>query len=95
MATTPLLSAIEPVAVVDGDTLSIDRATLLDTLVGTTGFQGFIGTLNCDDFGDCGTGRSTIHLHEDSSVPDPLPLPVVYRESGGEFRGNRAPPRTG
>ena len=78
-ATTLMLSAIEKVAVVDGDTLSIDRAALRDALAGTAGFEGLVGSLTCDDFGDCGSGRSAIHLHEDSSVRDPLPLPVVYR----------------
>ena len=78
-ATTLLLSAIEQVAVVDGDTLSIDRAALRDALARTAGFQGILGTLACDDFGDCGVGRSVIHLHEDSEVTDPLLLPIVYR----------------
>ena len=78
-ATTLLLSAIEQVAVVDGDTLSIDRAALRDALAATEDFQGILGTLTCDDFGDCGIGRSVIHLHEDTSVTDPSRLPIVYR----------------
>ena len=79
-ATTLLLSAIKQIAVVDGgDTLYIDRAALRDTLDGTAGFQGIIGTIACDDFGDCGTGRSVIHLHVDSGVTDPSLLPIVYR----------------
>ena len=78
-ATTLLLSAIEQVAVVDGDTLSIDRAALRVALDGTTDFQGILGTLTCDDFGDCGIGRRVIRLHENSSVTDPSLLPIVYR----------------
>ena len=78
-ATTLLLSAIKQIAVVDGETLYIDRAALRDALDGTAGFQGIIGTLTCDDFGDCGTGRSVIHLHADSSVTDPSLLPIVYK----------------
>lgn len=78
-AATLLLSAIERVAVADGGTLSIDRAALRDALGGTVEFRGLIGTLACDGFGDCGTGRSAILLHKDSSAEDPLPLPVVYR----------------
>ena len=78
-ATTLLLSAIKQVAVRDGGTLSIDRAALRDALDAIADFQGLIGVLTCDDFGDCGTGRSVISLHEDSSISDPLPLPVVYR----------------
>ncbi len=80
-AATLLLSAIKQVAVDDGDTLYIDRAALRDALDGTAGFQGILGTLTCDDFGDCGTGRSVIHLHEDSSVTDPSLLPIVYKGS--------------
>ena len=78
-ATTLLLAAIEQVAVVDGDTLSIDRAALRVALGGTTDFQGILGTLTCDDFGDCGIGRRVIRLHEDSGVTDPSLLPIVYR----------------
>ena len=78
-ATTLLLSAIRQVSVVDGDTLHIDRAALRDALDDTADFKGIIGTLACDDFGDCGTGRSVIHLHEDSSVTDPSLLPILYK----------------
>ncbi len=87
-ATTLLLSAIKQVAILDGETLSIDRAVLRDALASTKGFQGLIGTLTCDYFGDCGTGRSVIHLHEDSSIADPLPLPIVY-EGARNSRGPR------
>ena len=78
-ATTLLLSAIEQVSVVDGETLSIDRAALRDALDGTAEFQGLIGMLTCDEFGDCGTGRSVIHLHADASVTDPSLLPIAYK----------------
>ena len=77
-ATTLLLSAIKQVAVSNGNTLHIDRAALRDALDGTEGFQGILGTLTCDDFGDCGTNRSVIRLHEDSSVTDSSLLPIVY-----------------
>ena len=77
-ATTLLLSAIEQVSVVDGDTLHVDRGALRDALGRTAGFQGLVGRLTCDEFGDCGTGRSVIHFHEDSGVTDPSLLPVVY-----------------
>ena len=80
-AATLLLSAIKQVAVDDGDTLHIDRTALRDALDGTAGFQGILGTLTCDDFGDCGTGRSVIRLHEDSSVTDPSLPPIVYKGS--------------
>ena len=78
-ATTLLLSAIRRVAVVGKGTLSIDRRALRDALAGTRGFRGLLGTLACDEFGDCAPGRGVIHFHADSSVADPLRLPVVYR----------------
>ena len=80
-AATLLLSAIKQVAVDDGDTLHIDLGALRDALDGTEGFQGILGTLTCDDFGDCGAGRSVIHLHADSNVTDPSLLPIVYKGS--------------
>lgn len=78
-ATTILLRAIEEAAVVVGDALYIDRAKLREALGGTSGFSGIIGTISCDEFGDCGTGRVQISLHTDSTMTDVEGLPVVYR----------------
>ncbi len=78
-ATTLLLSAIESVAVKEGGKLYIDRAELREAIGATAGFQGIIGTLSCDAFGDCGTGRLNIYYHTDSSITDTAQLPVVYR----------------
>lgn len=67
-ATVLLLSAIDQVAVVQSDgSLFIDRQALRDALTATSGFGGIIGTLGCDDFGDCGAQRISIVLHEDST----------------------------
>jgi len=62
-ATTLLLRAIENIAVEDGDTLHIDRRKLRDELTATDGFQGLIGEIGCDDFGDCGAARISIFEH--------------------------------
>ena len=78
-ATTMLLRAIEEVAVVEGDTLYIDRAALREALTGLTAFMGIIGAITCDDFGDCGTGRAEISHHTDSSMTDVSEIPVVHR----------------
>lgn len=78
-ATTILLRAIEEVAVVVGDALYIDRARLRAALGGTSGFSGIIGTISCDEFGDCGTGRVQISQHTDSTMTDIDRLPVIYR----------------
>lgn len=77
-ATTVLLSAIESAAGEDGGTLRVDRAALREELGATEGFGGLIGTLSCDGFGDCGTGRVNIYHHTDTGVTDTAGLPVVY-----------------
>ena len=78
-ATTLLLNAIEIVAGEDDGKLYVDRAALRRQLHATSGFQGLLGTLNCDEFGDCGTGRINIYHHTDLNITDPAQLPVVYR----------------
>ena len=78
-ATTVLLSAVKSVAVEQGGKLYIDRAALRAEIATTSGFQGLIGPLSCDDFGDCGTGRVNIYHHPDTSITDIAQLPVVYR----------------
>ena len=80
-ATTLLLSAIEQASAVDGDALRVDRKALRDALARTAGFRGLVGTLTCDEFGDCGTGRSVIHSHRDHNVTDPSLLPIVYTDA--------------
>ena len=40
--------------------------------------SGLVGTLSCDPFGDCGTGRMNIYHHTDRSVTDVSKLRVVY-----------------
>ena len=65
-ATTMLLQAIEEVAVQDGDTLFIDRAALRDAISDISGFAGIIGTISCDDFGDCGAAKITVIHNEDN-----------------------------
>ena len=78
-AATILLRAIEEVAVADGDTLFIDRARLREALTSTTGFNGIIGPISCDSFGDCGTGLILISHYTDPAVNDITQLPVVFR----------------
>ncbi len=78
-ATTLLLSAIQSVARADGGKVHIDRDALRRELHATSGFKGLVGTLSCDEFGDCGTGRINIYHHTDPSITDPAQLNVVYR----------------
>lgn len=78
-AVTLLLSAIETVAIARDGKLIVDRNALRRELHATSGFQALVGTLACDEFGDCGTGRINIYHHTDTSVTDPSQLAVVYR----------------
>jgi branched-chain amino acid transport system substrate-binding protein len=80
-ATTLLLRAIEEAAVAQGDTLYIDRARVREALTGTAGFNGIIGELTCDAFGDCGTGQQYIVHHTDSTITDVEELEIVYYHS--------------
>lgn len=64
-ATILLLTAIDAVAVEGEDgTLYIDRQALRDELSVTADFPGIIGTITCDEFGDCGAQRIAVVLHE-------------------------------
>ena len=77
-ATTLLLDAIRAVAEPHGGNLYIDRAELREQLAATNGFEGLIGAVTCDAFGDCGNGITNIYHHADAAVTDPALLPVVY-----------------
>ena len=78
-ATTLLLGAIEAVAIARDGQLIVDRNALRRELHATSDFQALVGTLACDEFGDCGTGRINIYHHTDPNVTDPSQLSVVYR----------------
>ena len=59
-ATTLLLDAIAAASWVEDGNLMIDRQGIRDHLNSVQGFQGLIGTINCDEFGDCGAARIAI-----------------------------------
>ena len=66
-ATTLLLSAIEAASHKDGDTLVVDRAGVREFMSGVSSWPGIIGSISCDDFGDCGSQRIAVVQHNDSS----------------------------
>ena len=67
-AAAMLLDAIDAASWVDGDgNLNIDRQGVREHLNGIRGYSGLIGTINCDDFGDCGSQKITVILHEDAA----------------------------
>ena len=60
-ATTLLLEAIKAASyVTDDGMLMVDRAGVREYLDGVSGYQGLIGVINCDGFGDCGSQRISI-----------------------------------
>ena len=59
-ATTLLLDAISAASWVEDGNLMIDRQGIRDHLNSVQGYQGLIGTINCDAFGDCGAARITV-----------------------------------
>ena len=59
-ATTLLLDAIAAASSVEDGNLMIDRQGIRDHLNSVQGYQGLIGTINCDAFGDCGAARITV-----------------------------------
>ncbi len=77
-ATTMLLRAIEEVAIVEGESLYIERSQLRKTLTSLRDFKGIIGVITCDEFGDCGTGRVQISHHTDSNMTDISALLIVH-----------------
>ena len=83
-ATVLLLTAISEVAVEGADgTLYIDRQAVRDALTSTSNFAGIIGTLSCDDFGDCGAQRITVVRNDDSSDPQAGYANIVFEYAPG------------
>ena len=77
-ATTLLLEAISQASRVEGDTLVIDRAGVREYLSSVTGFSGLTGTLNCDEFGDCGAGKIDVFRHDTAGSSAATQTNVVY-----------------
>ncbi|MEX2322881.1 MAG: branched-chain amino acid ABC transporter substrate-binding protein [Acidimicrobiia bacterium] len=76
-ATVLVLTAIREVGVVGDDgVLRIGRQALRDYLETVADFDGLIGKITCDEFGDCGSQRVQIAYHTDSSVTDISLTPV-------------------
>ena len=91
-ATAMLLDAITAASWLDGDTLMIDRAGVREYLTALRGYEGIIGTINCDDFGDCGSQRITIieHLNPEDVEASKLNVVYAYTPQGGSAEGEQA-----
>jgi len=77
-ATTMLLEAITAASSVQDGTLVIDRAGVREFLDGIAAYGGIIGSISCDDFGDCGAQRITVVEHLDSTDIDTSKNNVVF-----------------
>lgn len=80
-ATTLLLDAVNAASRLERGKLVIDRAGIRQHLDQVAGFQGIIGTISCDSFGDCGPSKITILEHLDPNNPEATWGNVVYRFS--------------
>ncbi len=77
-ATTLLLEAVRAASeVVDGD-LVIDRATVRSHMDAVEDYQGLIGAISCDEFGDCGVQKVTIIHHLDHTDIEAGKANVVF-----------------
>ena len=59
-AATLLLDAIAAASWIEDDNLMIDRQGIRDYLDSVQGYQGLIGVINCDEYGDCGAAKVTV-----------------------------------
>ena len=64
-ATTLLLEAVRAASTVQDTDLVIDRAAIREYLNNLRDYQGLIGAINCDGFGDCGVQKITVIHHLD------------------------------
>jgi len=73
-AATILLDAIAAASWVEDGSLMIDRQGVRDYLYALRDYRGIIGTLNCDDFGDCGSSKITVvqNIGGEENVQDSL-----------------------
>ncbi len=77
-ATTLLLEAIDAASYLDGDNLVIDRAGIREYFSTVAGFSGIIGSISCDDFGDCGSQKITVIEHLSSADIEASKANVVF-----------------
>ena len=82
-AATLLLDAITAASYVAEDgALMIDRAGVREYLNTVDGYQGLIGDITCDQFGDCGSQKITVVQHVNIDDPDATMNNVVYAGGG-------------
>ena len=74
-----LLDAINASSTVnEAGQLVIEKAAVRTFLTGIRDYDGIIGTINCDDFGDCGSQRLTIISHQNAEDIEASKVNVVF-----------------
>ncbi|MDE0188027.1 MAG: branched-chain amino acid ABC transporter substrate-binding protein [bacterium] len=90
-ATTLLLDAITAASYVSEDgSLMVDRQGVREYLDNVRDYQGLIGLISCDDFGDCGSQLITVVYHQSADNPEATMGNVVY-SGGGSGEGTMEP----
>jgi branched-chain amino acid transport system substrate-binding protein len=67
-ATMMILTAIDKVAVKEGDNLVIGRKAVRDALLATKNMQGLTGKINCDQYGDCADPKIAVYQTAEDNV---------------------------
>ena len=73
-----LLEAVKAASTPDGDGLRIDREGVRQYLSEVAGYQGIIGPITCDAWGDCGSQRNDVVEHTDPADIPATRTNVVY-----------------
>jgi branched-chain amino acid transport system substrate-binding protein len=68
-----LFSALDKVAVQDGDTLYVPLGALRDAIYATTDFPGVTGVLSCSDSGDCGAPLIAVYQISQAEIDGAWP----------------------
>ncbi len=76
-----LLEAIGAASHMEDGKLVVDRSGVREYLDAVSGYEGIIGSITCDEFGDCGVARMVIVEHFDSRDLDASKANVVYEYS--------------
>ena len=86
-----LLDAIDAASYDQDGTLVIDRAGVREHLHSVSNYSGLIGSMSCDDFGDCSSAKITVIQNTDSTDYAASTANVVYEYAplaGGEQVGD-------
>jgi len=87
-----LMDAIAAASTDDGGTLVIDRARVREYLNGVSNYSGLIGSMSCDNFGDCSSAKITVIQNIDSTDYEASTANVIYEYAplGGQQVGDVA-----